>query len=127
MLAKIILRVGINFYFLWKLNMQNTIKIEDIAQRLNFSIENSYKILEIFYESSNKILDNLEESITLNDFDKIYRNAHSIKGSSSNLLFNEVYEIAKEIETFSKSNNAEYPYTDRVKEIRNILENTRVE
>lgn len=105
--------------------MQNEIQIKDIADKLNFSIENTNKILDIFYESSSTILNNLEASIKQNDYDKIYRNAHSIKGSSSNLLFNNVYLIAKEIEHNAK-NELDYPYLQKVDEMRNIIKDTKI-
>lgn len=105
--------------------MQNEIQIKDIADKLNFSLENTQKILEIFYESTSTILNNLEESIHNNDYDKIYRNAHSIKGSSSNLLFNDVYSLAKEIESNAKA-ELEYPYLEKVTQIRKLLKETKI-
>jgi len=105
--------------------MQNEIQIKNIADKLNFSIENTYKLLDIFYESSSTILNNLETSIKQNDYDKIYRNAHSIKGSSSNLLFNDVYLIAKEIEHNAK-NEQDYPYLLKVNEMRTIIKDTKI-
>lgn len=105
--------------------MKKEIKIEAIADKLNFSIENTHKILDIFYESSNTILNNLETSINTKDFDKIYRNAHSIKGSSSNLLFNEVYSIAKDIEK-SAQQKSDYPYLEKVNEMRTIIKTTKI-
>lgn len=119
------LRDAIKFCYSGKLNMKKTIAVQDIANKLHFSIENTYKILEIFYESSQTILNNLETAIQENDFDKIYRHAHSIKGSSSNLLFDDVYAIAKEIEQ-SAQEQTDYPYLEKVTEIRTIIKNTKI-
>ena len=105
--------------------MKHEIAIQDIASKLNFTVENTYKLLDIFYDSSNTLLDNIEASILNNDFDKIYRNAHSIKGSSSNLLFNNIYNIAKEIEHCAKE-ELEYPYLEKVNEIRTLLKETKI-
>lgn len=105
--------------------MKHEIAINDIANKLKFSIENTYKLLDIFYESTSQILNSIEESIANHDFDKIYRNAHSIKGSSSNLLFDEIYYIAKEIEQYAK-NERDYPYLEKVNEIRTLLKETKI-
>ena len=105
--------------------MQRTIEIQKIANRVNFTVENTHKLLEIFYESTDKILNNLETYIKQNDYDKIYRNAHSLKGSSSNLLFDDVYVIAKEIESSAKE-ELDYPYLNKLHEIRAIIKTTKI-
>lgn len=106
--------------------MQNEIKISDIAEKLHFTIENTHKLLEIFYESSSNIVNHLEESFEENDYDKIYRYAHSLKGSSSNLLFNEVANICKEIENSAQEQNSDFPYLQEIRRAKALIKETKI-
>lgn len=105
--------------------MTKIIQLQDIADRVNFSLENTQKLVDIFYESTNSILNKLDTAIQSNDYDSIYRSSHSLKGSASNLLFDDIYAITKEMEAAAKDAQP-YEYAQKVQEIRNILETTQV-
>jgi HPt (histidine-containing phosphotransfer) domain-containing protein len=105
--------------------MANMILLQDIAQRVNFSLENTQKLLDIFYESTHTLLNRLDEAIEANDYDTIYRSSHSLKGSASNLLFDDIYAITKELEAAAKEKQP-YEYSKKVEEIRYILQHTQV-
>lgn len=105
--------------------MGNSIKLDDIAKHLHFTHENTKKLLDIFYTSSKTLLDNIQEAIQTNDYETIHRNAHSLKGSSSNLLFSHVSEVAKKIED-AASKKEKYPYKDDVTKIETLLKNTEI-
>lgn len=104
--------------------MNNSIKIEDISKRTHMSIEMATKLIDIFYKSTYDILDKMEDAIKTNDFDKIFRTSHTIKGSASNLLFKDLEDLAREIEDASK-NNINIEYSKKLIEIKVVLANTK--
>ncbi len=105
--------------------MSDIIKLQDIANKVHFTHENTKKLIDIFYTSSNTILENMLIAIKEKDFDGIYRQAHSLKGSSSNLLFTSVAQIAREIED-AAANKKEYNYEEHVINIKDILKRTQI-
>ncbi|NQY21875.1 MAG: Hpt domain-containing protein [Campylobacteraceae bacterium] len=104
--------------------MNNRIKIEDISKRTHMSIEMATKLIDIFYKSTYDILDKMDDAIKTNDFDKIFRTSHTIKGSASNLLFKDLEDLAREIEDASK-NNINIEYSKKLIEIKAVLANTK--
>lgn len=105
--------------------MGHSIKLDDIATRLRFSPENTKKLLEIFYTSSKTILEHITEATKNNDFESIHRNAHSLKGSASNLLFTHISDIAKEMEE-AASKQEKRAYKEDVARIESLLKNTEI-
>ncbi|MCH9813427.1 MAG: Hpt domain-containing protein [Epsilonproteobacteria bacterium] len=77
--------------------------IEQIAQTLGFETEEIFMLLEMFLENANDSMHLLESSIKQNDYEEIKNAAHAIKGSAANLLFEEITQIAGEIEVAAKS------------------------
>lgn len=63
-----------------------------------------------FLEESQSILDSLESAIESKDFNEIRLQAHSIKGSAGNLKFNDIYEMAKEVELSASDSNQDFEY-----------------
>ncbi len=105
--------------------MSDTIKLQDIANKVRFTQDNTKKLIEIFYTSSNTILENILIAIEKKDFESIHRNAHSLKGSSANLLFSNVAKIAQEIED-AAAHKKNYSYKEQVLNIKDILKRTQI-
>ncbi|MDD5372757.1 MAG: Hpt domain-containing protein [Sulfurimonas sp.] len=93
---------------------------EEMAISIGIKPKHVPLLIASFFEETEIILNNLNESITVRDYDNIRLNAHSIKGSAGNLRFNEVYEMAKEIEfaAAEQKSNFEYEsYHDAIKSV----------
>ena len=78
--------------------MKINIDLNEIAQELDFELEDVEMLFEAFLENAYEMLDSLENAIAKNDMEGVFRSAHSIKGSAANLIFDKLSELAKEIE-----------------------------
>ncbi|MDD5400662.1 MAG: Hpt domain-containing protein [Sulfurimonas sp.] len=83
---------------------------EEMAISIGLKPKHVPMLIASFFEETEAILNTLKESIIIRDYHNIRLNAHAIKGSAGNLRFNEVYEMAKEIEfaAAEQKNNFEY-------------------
>jgi len=72
------------------------------------------KILNSFKSTYATSIENIKKGLSKENFDEIYTNAHTLKGTAFNIGFNEIGEIAKAIEMASKNKDIE--------EIENLLE-----
>jgi len=80
------------------------IDIENLASALEFDIEDVEILVELFVESAQVSLANIEEAIEGNKIDVIAAEAHAIKGSAANLLLTDIQDIARDMENAAKEN-----------------------
>ena len=81
------------------------LNIKLLSDNLGFEEEESMILLELFTESLEVSLANIEDALDMNDFKKIASEAHSIKGSAANLLLADIVDIAKQLEIDARSKN----------------------
>jgi len=74
-----------------------------------------------FLEESNPIIEKLEDAIKSKDFTQIRSHAHSIKGSAGNLKFNEIYEMAREMELSATDGDDNFDYTSYLEAIKTAI------
>ena len=104
--------------------MYTSIKLENISKSTHMSPIMTKKLIDIFYTSTDTILDKMEVAIDNKDFDQIFRTAHTIKGSASNLLFDSLAITAKEIEQAAQKEE-ELDYAQKFLKLKDILQNTK--
>ena len=95
---------------------------EEMATSIGLKAKHIPMLIASFMEESVSILNELKESISVKDYDKIKSNAHAIKGSAGNLRFNEVYEMAKEMEFAAADSREDFDYTSYLEAIQAALE-----
>jgi len=78
-------------------------------------------IVESFLKETDLILSTLEKSIEAEDYDNIRSSAHAIKGSAGNIKFNEIYEMAREMELEAAQKNSEFDYKSYFDAIKNAV------
>ena len=100
----------------------SNLNYEEMASLIGLKPKHMPMLIGSFLEESVSILSNLEQAINEKDFSAIKTNAHSIKGSAGNLKFNEVYEMAKEMELSSADNNANLDYSAYFQAISSAIE-----
>ena len=83
---------------------------DEMAAAIGLKPKHIPMLVGSFMEESVGILENLTNSIASKDYEGIKASAHAIKGSAGNLRFNEVYEMAKEIEFAGSDANASFDY-----------------
>ncbi len=74
------------------------INIEELANELEFDIEDVYELLNMFINSAMISLEEIKQAFSNQDIKGIRDGAHAIKGSAGNLLLNEIYLIAQRLE-----------------------------
>lgn len=104
--------------------MYTSIKLENISKSTHMSLPMTKKLIDIFYTSTDTILENMEIAIDKEDFDQIFRTAHTIKGSAANLLFESLAITAKEIE-LSAQKEEDIDYGKKFLKLKDILKNTK--
>lgn len=90
----------------------STLSIASMAADIGLKPKHIPMLVESYLEESEEILTRLEEAIRVKDYESINHNAHSIKGSSGNLHFNEIYEMAKSMELAGKNSDASFAYAE---------------
>ena len=78
------------------------IELNRLSEKLGFGEDDVLMLLELFLESSQVSLAQIEDAIEQNRMDIIYKESHSIKGSAANLMLADIVNIAKELEDASK-------------------------
>ncbi len=94
---------------------------EDIAAQIGLNAKHIPILVQSFMDESVSILADLGAAIEAGDFDAIANHAHSIKGSSGNLKFKELYELAKEMELSAKDSREDYPYKEALESIQKAI------
>jgi HPt (histidine-containing phosphotransfer) domain-containing protein len=80
------------------------IDIENLAKALDFDIEDVAVLVELFVESAQVSLANIEEAIEGSKIEVIAAEAHAIKGSAANLLLTDIQDMARDMENAAKEN-----------------------
>ncbi|QSZ40697.1 Hpt domain-containing protein [Sulfurimonas aquatica] len=83
---------------------------EKMAETIGLKAKHIPVLMGSFLEESAKILARLESAVEPLDFESLKLESHSMKGSAGNLLFKEIYEMAKEIEIAAEESDASFPY-----------------
>lgn len=97
------------------------INYEDMAASIGLKSKHIPMLIASFVEESTSILNALQDSINTKNYEKIKSNAHSIKGSAGNLKFNEVYEMAKEMEHSAAQQNSDFDYEAYLEAIKRAI------
>jgi HPt (histidine-containing phosphotransfer) domain-containing protein len=83
--------------------------IEQIAESLEFEVEDVMMLIDMFIENSKESLDLGKQAIQTNGYEEIKDAAHAIKGSAANLMMDDISVLAQEIEqNASKKEDIDY-------------------
>ncbi len=96
-----------------------------LMDKFGFDEEDLVMLFDVFLKSSNENLEKLKLAIETNDYKTIYICAHSLKGSSGNLLIDEIYVIVKDVEAAAKDNKF-FEYTEAYDKLRDIFSNIKL-
>ena len=87
------------------------LNFDEMAASIGLKPKHMPMLVGSFLEESEGILKALADAIASNDFASIKLNAHSIKGSSGNLKFTEIYEMMKEMELSAADENSSFDFS----------------
>ena len=88
----------------------SNIVFEDIATSIGIKASYVPVLVDSFVVESRESMKNLKEAISSEDFVQMGLCAHSIRGSAGNLKFNEIHDMAKEMELACKSLDSSFDY-----------------
>ena len=100
----------------------NNISAEEMAAKIGLNVKHIPILVQSFTEESKILLKQLETAIHAKDYTEVGNVAHSIKGSSGNLKFDEMYELAKALEHSAKTVDKEYPYLPAYESLKKAIE-----
>ncbi len=103
--------------------MGREIDLQEIADKLDFDLEDVEMLIEAFSQSVDENLQTLKCAIDKGDMDAIFKSAHAIKGSASNLTLNEISSIAKKIEQNARKEYASN-YQNEYKKLYSLIDET---
>ena len=105
--------------------MNNKIDLQTIADELDFDLEDVQMLVEVFLSEANKSLESLKKAIDANNLEDIFRYAHSIKGSASNLTLQEISNTAKEMEDSARKNTP-FDYKTTFETLKQLIDNIKM-
>jgi len=94
---------------------------EEMSKSIGLKSKHIPILIMSFLEEADPIMSALEESVNTKNYTDIKMNAHTIKGSAGNLRFNEIYEMAKEMEFAGASSDAGFDYNGYLKSIKEAI------
>jgi len=83
---------------------------DEMAKAIGLKVKHMPMLIGSFLEESAPILETLGSQIVANDYAGVRGSAHSIKGSAGNLRFNELSEMAREIEHAADAGDSSFDY-----------------
>jgi len=72
--------------------------LKGLAADIGLDEEEMLELVELFFETSISDLEKLKKALDQNDAETVSETAHSIKGAAGNMRFEEIYEMARQIE-----------------------------
>ncbi len=100
----------------------SNINHEEMAASIGLKAKHIPMLVGSFLEETASIIETLKQSISNRDYDQIKANAHAIKGSAGNLRFNEVYEMAKEMEFAATESKEDFDYEGYLEAVKNSID-----
>lgn len=75
---------------------------KDLASQLGVDEEDFMELVELFVDTSLNDIEKIKAGLAQNSAEDAAAAAHSIKGAAGNLGFNDIYELAQDMETQAK-------------------------
>jgi len=105
--------------------MSYIVNLQLIADELDFDLEDVQMLFELFLKKTKSLIAELDEGIETEDFDKIFRVAHAIKGSAGNLMLDKIADVAEEIEASAKKEK-QIDYKKKFNELHSLIKTIEV-
>jgi len=81
-----------------------TMNFIELAENAELEIEEFLELLKLFVETCSSDLKKLQTSIDKGNLQGVVESAHSIRGAAGNLGFDEIYQVAKDVEIKARQN-----------------------
>ena len=98
----------------------SNLNFDEMATAIGLKAKHIPMLIGSFTDESNSIMSSLEDAVNTSDFSAIKSHSHSIKGSAGNLKFNEIYEMAREME-LSATDSKDIDYSSYLQAIKEAI------
>lgn len=105
--------------------MGYTIDLQKIADTLEFDLGDVEMLIEMFIEASTETLVSMQIACLNNDYTEISTTAHSIKGSASNLMLDDIVVVSQLLE-HSACASEDIDYTSKYNELKILIDNLKM-
>ena len=95
---------------------------EEMATAIGLKAKHVPLLVASFLEEAKPLLETIHNAIENKEYTTLQSAAHSIKGSSGNLRFSELYDMAREMELAAKDANDSFEYGAYLEAIRKAIE-----
>ncbi len=95
---------------------------EEMARAIGLKAKHIPLLIASFLEEAAPLLETIQSAIASKDYGTIQSAAHSIKGSSGNLRFSELYDMSREMELAAKDADASFEYEAYFEAIRKAID-----
>ena len=99
----------------------SNINFDEMAASIGLKAKHIPMLIGSFLEETPAALNSLQSGVDNRDFSAIRSQAHFIKGSAGNLRFNEVYEMAKEMELAAGNSQEDFDYSGYLNAIKSAV------
>jgi len=89
----------------------SNINLEEMAAQIGLKAKHMPMLIGSFLDESKTIMADLKNAIENSDFENMRIHAHSIKGSAGNLKFDDIYNMAREMEFAAADSKSDFEYT----------------
>ena len=99
----------------------SVLNFTEMAASIGLKEKHMPMLIGSFLEEAAPILEQLQDAIASKEYATIQSAAHSIKGSAGNLRFNELQEMAREMEFAGKDSDESFAYRDYFEAIQRAI------
>lgn len=78
---------------------------QDLASRLGIDDEDFMELVELFVTTTRSDIEKIKKGVSEADSDQVAAASHSVKGAAGNLGFDEMFELAKNMEQQARTGN----------------------
>ncbi|PHQ56174.1 MAG: histidine kinase [Sulfurimonas sp.] len=97
-----------------------------MAKKIGLKVKHIPVLLSSFLEDAQPICIKLKAAIDANDYEMIRGVAHALKGSSGNMRFNDIYEMATEMEFAARECNTSFEYAQYLDAISTAIDTVKI-
>ncbi len=94
---------------------------EVMAKAIGLKVKHMPMLINSFLTESSPILETMANQIQEKDYEGVRASAHSIKGSAGNLRFNELSEMARELEYAATAGDSSFDYLGYLEAIKESI------
>lgn len=87
--------------------MKNNKTLTTLAEQLEIDTDLLKEILILFFENMPGQIDDMRKDLLKKDFENIHVISHTLKGTASNLYYDDIAEAAKEVEILALAKNSD--------------------